>query len=52
MGAANLILLTDIKGLLEDKDDDNTLIRVVGVSEVPYLKNQGIISGGMIPKID
>ena len=52
MGAANLILLTDIKGLLEDKDDDNTLIRVVGVSEVPYLKNQGILSGGMIPKID
>ena len=52
IGAANLILLTDIKGLLEDKDDDSTLIRVVGVSEVPYLKNQGIISGGMIPKID
>ena len=52
MGAANLSLLTDIKGLLEDKDDDSTLIRVVGVSEVPYLKNQGIISGGMIPKID
>ena len=52
MGAANLILLTDIKGLLEDKDDDSTLIRVVGVSEVPYLKNQEIISGGMIPKID
>ena len=52
MGAANLILLTDIKGLLEDKDDDSTLIRVVGVSEVPYLKNPGIISGGMIPKID
>lgn len=52
MGAANLILLTDIKGLLEDKDDDSTLIRVVGVSKVPYLKNQGIISGGMIPKID
>lgn len=52
MGAANLILLTDIKGLLEDKDDDNTLIRTLGVSEVPYLKNQGIISGGMIPKID
>lgn len=52
MGAANLILLTDIKGLLENKDDENTLIRVVGVSEVNYLKNQGIISGGMIPKID
>lgn len=52
MGAANLILLTDIKGLLEDKNDDSTLIRVLGVSEVPYLKNQGIISGGMVPKID
>lgn len=52
MKASNLILLTDIKGLLEDKDDENTLIRTVGVSEVPYLKKQGIISGGMIPKID
>lgn len=52
MKASNLILLTDIKGLLEDKDDENTIIRTVGVSEVPYLKKQGIISGGMIPKID
>lgn len=52
MKAPSLILLTDIKGLLEDKDDENTLIRTVGVSEVPYLKKQGIISGGMIPKID
>lgn len=52
MNAENLILMTDIKGLLQDKDDDSTLIKHVGVSEVPYLKNQGIISGGMIPKID
>ncbi len=52
MKAPSLILLTDIKGLLEDKDDENTLIREVGVSEVPYLKKQGVISGGMIPKID
>lgn len=52
MGAPSLILLTDIKGLLEDKDDENTIIRTVGVSEVPLLKKQGIISGGMIPKID
>ncbi len=50
--AANLILMTDIVGLLEDKDDENTLIYSVGVSEVPYLKKQGIVSGGMIPKID
>ncbi len=52
MKAPSLILLTDIKGLLEDKDDENTIIRTIGVSEVPYLKKQGIISGGMIPKID
>lgn len=52
MGASNLILMTDIKGLLRDKDNDDTLIHTVGVSEVPYLKKQGIISGGMIPKID
>lgn len=52
MKAANLILLTDIRGLLENKDDENTLIREVGVSYVPYLKKQGIISGGMIPKIE
>lgn len=50
--ASSLILLTDIIGLLEDKDDESTLIRTAGVSEIPYLKNQGIISGGMIPKID
>lgn len=50
--AANLILMTDIVGLLEDKDDENTLIYSVGVSEVPYLKKQGIVTGGMIPKID
>ena len=52
LGAENLILMTDIAGLLRDKDDPSTLIPSVNVSEVPYLKMQGIISGGMIPKID
>ncbi|MBQ9482969.1 MAG: acetylglutamate kinase [Ruminiclostridium sp.] len=52
MHAENLVLMTDIVGLLRDKDDESTLIPQVGLSEVPYLKNQGIISGGMIPKID
>lgn len=52
MKAESLILLTDIKGLLMDKDDDSTLIYSVGVSEVSYLKKQGVISGGMIPKVD
>lgn len=44
--------MTDIKGLLRDKDDESTLIPQVNVSEVPILIRQGIISGGMIPKIE
>ncbi|MDE6784523.1 MAG: acetylglutamate kinase, partial [Ruminococcus sp.] len=52
LGAESLILMTDIAGLLRDKNDVNTLIPKVNVSEVPYLKMQGIVSGGMIPKID
>ena len=50
--AENLILMTDIVGLLKDKDDSSTLISSVQVSDVPFMKKQGIISGGMIPKID
>ena len=52
LGAENLILMTDIAGLLKDKDDPSTLIPSVNVSDVPFMKRQGIISGGMIPKID
>ena len=52
LGAECLISMTDIRGLLRDKDDENTLIPVVQVSEVPQLVADGIISGGMIPKID
>ena len=44
--------MTDIQGLLQDKNDEKTLIPVVNVSEVPALRKQGTISGGMIPKID
>lgn len=52
LGAENLVLMTDIAGLLRDKDNPETLIPSVNVSEVSFLKRQGIISGGMIPKID
>lgn len=52
VGAEKLILLTDIRGLLRDKNDENTLISRVHVSEVPDLVKEGIISGGMIPKVD
>ena len=50
--AEKLLLMTDISGLLRDKDDESTLTQEVKVSEIPSLKSQGIISGGMIPKID
>ena len=52
IGAKKLILMTDIRGLLRDVHDEDSLIPVVNVSEVPMLKRDGIISGGMIPKID
>jgi acetylglutamate kinase len=52
LGAENFILMTDVMGLLRDKDDPDSLIPTVSVSEVPFMKRQGIISGGMIPKID
>lgn len=52
IGAMKLILMTDVRGLLRDKDDESTIIPVVNVSDVSRLKKEGIISGGMIPKID
>jgi len=52
LNAENLILMTDIAGLMRDKDDPSTLIPSLNISEVPFMKRQGIISGGMIPKID
>ncbi len=52
LGAEALFLMTDIVGLLRDKDDENTLISSVCVSEAPQLMRDGIISGGMIPKIE
>lgn len=52
MCAEKLVLMTDVRGLLRDKDDEDSLISVVQVSEVSNLKRQGIITGGMIPKID
>lgn len=50
--AESLISMTDISGLLRDKDDPETLIPVVNVSEAPQLIREGIISGGMIPKVE
>ena len=52
LGAEKLILLTDVRGLLRDRNDESTLISQVRLSEVPLLVREGVISGGMIPKID
>lgn len=51
LGAEKLILLTDVRGLLREPGDESTLIHVVRTGEVPALVEAGIVSGGMIPKL-
>lgn len=50
--AERLIMMTDIAGVLRDKDDPSTLIPELSVTEAQKLKEEGIIAGGMIPKVD
>ncbi len=52
LGAESLISMTDIAGILRDRDDPSTLISKVYVSDVPQLIREKVISGGMIPKIE
>ena len=52
LGAEKLILLTDVRGLLRDKNDESTLISRIHPSDVPRLMKENVIAGGMIPKID
>ena len=47
-----LISLTDIAGIMRDKDDPGSLIPRLHVSEAPQLVHEGVISGGMIPKVE
>jgi len=49
--ATSLISMTDIKGILRDKNDPDSLIPAINVSEAPQLIKEGIIGGGMIPKV-
>ena len=51
IGAERLIMMTDIEGIMTDKDDPNSLIPKLTVSEAEKLMDQRIISGGMIPKV-
>jgi acetylglutamate kinase len=52
LGAQKLILMTDVKGLMRDPSDESTFIPEIRTSDVPGLVSEGIISGGMIPKIN
>ena len=52
LNAERLIMMTDIAGILRDKDDPATLIPALTVKEARKLFDEGVISGGMIPKVD
>ena len=52
LGAERMILMTDIAGILRDMDDPSTLIPEMTLSQASSLREAGIISGGMIPKVD
>ena len=52
LNAERLIMMTDIAGILMDKDDPSTLIPHITVEEAKKLYDSGVISGGMIPKVD
>ena len=52
LGAESLIAMTDIAGILKDKDDPSTLISSIKVDELPELVSSGVIQGGMIPKAE
>ena len=52
LNAEKFIAMTDIKGVLKDKNDDSTLMKYINVSEIKSLAKEGIIDGGMIPKVE
>ncbi len=47
-----MISVTDVSGLLSNKDDESSVISEVSISDVDTLKKNGTIVGGMIPKVD
>ncbi|MBP5348885.1 MAG: acetylglutamate kinase [Clostridia bacterium] len=52
LGAERMLLMTDIAGILRDKNDPASLIPEISVDEAAHLREEGVISGGMIPKVD
>ena len=52
LGADRLFMMTDIAGILKDRNDESTIIPELTISEAKKLYDEGVISGGMIPKVD
>ena len=52
LGAERLIMLTDIAGILRDRNDPASLIPAITIDEARQLRADGVISGGMIPKVE
>ena len=52
LGAERLIMMTDIDGILKDKNDPSTLIPEITINDANKLYEDGIVSGGMIPKLE
>ncbi len=52
LGAESLIAMTDIAGILRDKDDPDTLISSIRIGDLPELVSSGVIQGGMVPKAE
>jgi acetylglutamate kinase len=50
--AENVIAITNVRGVLKDPADESTLISEICISDVPHLKKQGFITGGMVEKVD
>ena len=52
LGAESLIAMTDIAGILRDKDDPDTIISSIRIGDLPELVSSGVIQGGMVPKAE
>jgi len=52
LGAEKLVLMTDVRGILRDVQDENSLIKTVEKQQIESLKNEGILTKGMLPKTD
>jgi len=52
LGAEKLVLMTDVRGIMRDLNDESSLIKFVARSQLESLKKEGVISKGMIPKVD